>query len=206
LTGLICLGVGFMFLDNSDRHEWFSVSILFLYSVGLVVLYLTALTIIGFVTRFLKMTDTSKSIFKTTGLSFLIILAFMIFTNYSMNRDFNIWKAQTEKDSIQAEKLEQEKYTLKMDSLNEVIEKLPDNYEAIVERGLMKRQKGQYEASIIDYKKALNINPDNFKANLEMGYSLGLLDRKEEQDSFYRVAARLDTSSYFAKKHPEYLK
>ena len=195
-----------MFLDNSDRHEWFSVSILFLYSVGLVVLYLTALTIIGFVTRFLKMTDTSKSIFKTTGLSFLIILAFMIFTNYSMNRDFNIWKAQTEKDSIQAEKLEQEKYTLKMDSLNEVIEKLPDNYEAIAERGLMKRQKGQYEASIIDYKKALNINPDNFKANLEMGYSLGLLDRKEEQDSFYRVAARLDTSSYFAKKHPEYLK
>jgi tetratricopeptide (TPR) repeat protein len=129
----------------------------------------------------------------------------MLFTNYSMNRDFNKWKIHTEKGLQQEEKLEKEKYASKMDSLNKVIERQPENYEALVERGLMKRHKRQDEASIDDYKKALEIKPDDFKANLEMGYSLGLLGKKEQRDSFYRIAARLDTSSYFAKSHPEYL-
>lgn len=123
-----------------------------------------------------------------------------------MNKDFNEWKTKIDKERIEAEKLKSEYYQERFDSLTVVIESQPKNYEALVERGLMKRHKGQYEASIKDYQKALDINPQDFKANLEMGYSLGLIGKKEQQDSLYRIAARLDTNSYFAKRNPEYLK
>jgi len=51
----------------------------------------------------------------------------------------------------------------------------------------------------------LKIKPDDFNLNLEMGYSLGLLDRKEEAVKFYRLAANIDTSSYFARTNRQYI-
>lgn len=204
-TALLCFGVRFILQQKSDRHEWFSVSTAFLYSLGLVGLYLIILTMIGFITRVAKNTETSKSIFRTTKLSFVILFLFMLYSNYSLNKEFNKWQAQSEKASTDRLKLEQEHYQTRMDSLDIVIRSQPGNYNALVERGLLNRRNGELKASIADYQRALNINPHDFKANLEMGYTLGVLGKKQEQDSFYRIAAQIDTNSVFAKRHPEYL-
>jgi len=186
-----------------DRIEWFSHYGVVIYVIMFAGGYMLLLTLVGAVAGLLR-SDISRPIFQGLKLSFIVlsitigigVLAGQVNvsrTAKQMNMEWEMEKQQNELDKIN-----------RLDSLNTIISLDPSNYRAIVERGLMKRKNGQYESSVSDYKMALEINPNDFKANLEMGYSLGLLNKIQEQDSFYRIAVNLDTTSYFAKKNPQY--
>lgn len=195
----------FTLLQLPDRFEWFQLYGLLLYIIIFAIVYILILTIIGFVIRFTN-EGISKPVFKGTKWSILILIitigSGILFgqmkvseTSEQMRKE---WELQQQKDSTD--------YVNRLDSLNAVIQNDSKDYKALVERGLMKRYKGQNEPSIVDYRRALEIKPDDFEANLQIGYSLGLVGEKKQQDSFYRIAVSLDTTSYFAKNHPEYLK
>jgi tetratricopeptide (TPR) repeat protein len=194
-----------VFYDNSDRHEWFSVGILFYYAVGLTFLYLISLTIIGLTIKRFKDKEIGKMILKTTGLSFLFLLVTFSVTSIKSNHDFKNWKQETDQAQLTNRELEIKLLKKQLDSLDNEIANKPDNYLALIQRGLLKRRDGQYEASVSDYKLALTIKPDDFNANLELGYSLGLLNKKEESEKYYRIAANIDTNSYFARTNRQYI-
>jgi tetratricopeptide (TPR) repeat protein len=205
LTLLLCSLIFYVFFDNSDRHEWFSVGILFYYAIGLTILYLALLTIIGLTIKKIRNNEIGKTILKTTGISFLLLLVTLTVTSIKSNKDFNNWRQETDQAEKRNKELENQFNQRQLDSLDNEILNSPDNYLALIHRGLLKRKNGQVEESISDYELALKIKPNDFNANLEMGYSLGLLDKKEEAEKFYRKAANLDTSSYFAKSNRHYI-
>jgi tetratricopeptide (TPR) repeat protein len=126
-------------------------------------------------------------------------------TSIKSNKDFNNWRQETDQAEKRNKELENQFNQRQLDSLDNEISNSPDNYLALIQRGLLKRKNGQVEESISDYELALKIKQDDFNANLEMGYSLELLDKKEEAEKFYRKAANLDTSSYFAKSNRHYI-
>lgn len=194
-----------MFFDNSDRHEWFSVGILFYYAIGLTFLYLALLTIIGLTIKRFKSNLTGTAIIKTTGVSFILLGITLTTTFIKSNHDFNKWSHETDQIEKANKELESQFIKTQLDSLDKGIANSPDNYLALIQRGLLKRTNGQVEESISDYELALKIKPDDFNANLEMGYSLQMLNRKEEAENYYRIAANIDTSSYFAQTNRHYI-
>lgn len=195
----------YVFFDNSDRHEWFSVSVLFYYTIGLTVLYLALLTIIGLTIKRIKNNETGKTILKTTGISFFLILVTLTVNFINSNKDFNNWRQETDQAEKTNKELEIMFLQKQLDSLDNEISTSPDNYLALIQRGLLKRKNGQVEESITDYELALKLKPDDFNANLEMGYSLGLLDKNEEAETYFRIAANIDTNSYFARTNKQYI-
>jgi tetratricopeptide (TPR) repeat protein len=205
LTLLLCSVIFYVFFDNSDRHEWFSVSVLFYYATGLTVLYLALLTIIGLTIKRIKNNETGKTILKTTGISFFLLLVTLTVNFIKSNKDFNNWRQETNQAEKTNKELEIVFHQKQLDSLDNEISTSPDNYLALIQRGLLKRKNGQVEESITDYELALKIKPDDFNANLEMGYSLGLLDKKEEAETYFRIAANIDTNSYFARTNKQYI-
>ena len=205
MTLLLCSLIFYVFFDNSDRQEWFSVGVLFYYAIGLTFLYLALLTITGLTIKRFKNKLTGNAILKTTGISFFLLAITLTTTFSKSNQSFNNWKHKTDRAENTKKELESELPKNQLDSLDKEIANSPDNYSALFQRGLIKRKSGQVEASISDYELALKIKPDDFNLNLEMGYSLGLLDRKEEAVKFYRLAANIDTSSYFARTNRQYI-
>lgn len=205
MTLLLCSLIFYIFFDNSDRQEWFSVGVLFYYAIGLTFIYLAVLTILGLTIKRFKSNLTGKAILKTTGISFLLLGVTLTATFIKSNQDFNNWKQETNQTEKTNKELEFQVHKKQLDSLDKEIANSSDNYLALIQRGLLKRKDGQFEASISDYELALKIKPDDFNANLEMGYSLERLDRKDEAESYYRIAANLDTSSYFAQTNRQYI-
>ena len=203
LTAILGGYILYVLMQLPDRVEWFSLYGPVLYFTMFASGYILLLTIAGSVARLL-LSDISGPIFQGLKVA-LIILPTTIGiglvsgqvkvsrTAKQMNRESEVARQQNVVDQSN-----------RLDSLNAVIRLDPSNYRALVERGLMKRKIGQVESSISDYTMALEINPNDFTANLEMGYSLGLLNRKLEQDSFYRIAVDLDTNAYFARKNRQY--
>lgn len=206
LTVYICYIIGSLLLINDNRTEWFSSSVFFIYSIGFTFCYIVTLTIIGFLFRFLKRTVEAKTVFKMTKLSAIILFIFLVVSLIISQNDYYKWKVKSDNETRQREINSEIICKKKLDSLNKIIELQPHNFNALFERGLMKKEKNQYEASIDDYRKALKIKPNDFNANLEIGVCFGLLGKKVQQDSFYRLAARIDTNSYFARSNPQYLK
>ncbi len=202
---MLCSLIVYVFYDNTDRHEWFSVGVLFYYAVGLAFLYLISLTIIGFTIKRFKDKKRGKAILKTTGISFLFLLVTFSVTSIKSNHDFKNWRQETDQAQQTNKELEIKLLKKQLDSLDNEIATKPDNYLALIQRGLLKRKDGQYEASVSDYKLALTIKPDDFNANLELGYSLGLLNKKEEAEKYYRIAANIDTNSYFSRTNRQYI-
>jgi len=205
LTTILGVYVLYTLLQLPDRIEWLQLYGLLYYVIIFVGVYILSLTAIGIVTRLMKK-DISRPIFNGTKWSILILIITIVSGIFSAQRKVSETVEQMETEWKLRQQQDSTDYINRLDSLNTVIRSDTTNYKALVERGLIKRHKRHDEASIKDYKKALELKPYDFNANLEMGYSLGLMGKKEQQDSFYRIAAQLDTSSYFAKKHPEYLK
>jgi tetratricopeptide (TPR) repeat protein len=206
LTLLLCSLITFVFFDNSDRNEWFSAAVLIYYAIGLSILYLALLTIIGFTIKKIRNNETGKTILKTTSISFLLLLFTLTVTSIKSNRDYNNWKKETEQAEMTNKEFEFQLYQRKLDSLDNENSNSPNYYLTLIQRGLLKRRNGQIEESISDYKLAIKLKPNDFNANLEMGYSLELLDKKEEAEKYYRIAANIDTNSYFSKTNRQYIK
>jgi tetratricopeptide (TPR) repeat protein len=168
-------------------------------------LYLALLTIIGLTIKRIKNNETGKTILKTTGISFFLLLITLTASFIKSNKDFNKWRQETNKAEKTNKEIEILFHQKQLDSLDYEISTSPDNYLALIQRGLLKRKNGQVEESIRDYELALKIKPDDFNANLEMGYSLGLLDKNEEAEKYFKIAANIDTNSYFERTNKQYI-
>ncbi len=205
LTLLMCFLIVYIFFDNSDRHEWFSVSVLFYYAIGLTFLFIAILTIIGLTIKSFINNQTGKTFLKSVKVSALMLLTTLTVTFIKNNRDFRNWKRESEMTEKLNKEIENQLFKKQLDSLNNVIANSPDNYLAYFNRGLLKRNGGQFESSILDYELALKIKPDDFNTNLEMGYILERLGRKDEAEIFFKLAVNIDTNSYFARKNSHYI-
>lgn len=204
LTIILCGYALYRLLQLPDRIEWFQLYGQLYYVIIFASIYIFILAVIGVVTRLLKK-DISKPILNGIKWSILMLIITIGIGIFSGQRKVSEtveqmgkeWKLQQQQDSTN--------YINLLDSLNTIIRSESANYIALIERGLIKRQNGQYEASISDYELALKIKTDDFNANLEMGYSLVLIDKKVEADEYFRIAANLDTNSYFAKTNRHYI-
>ena len=205
LTIFFCIWIGFQYIDNSDRNEWFSLGVLTFYVLGLIILYLIGLLILGLIFKGFKKSQIASVIFKMTGISsiFLIITFLMVFIK--SNLDFNKWQTNSQREWKTKELNETELILKQIDSVNLIIRNDSSNYKAFVQRGILKRHLGKFDSSIVDYQVAIRIKPDDFDANLELGFALNAINKKNEAEKYYRIAANIDTSSYFAKQNPQYI-
>ena len=62
------------------------------------------------------------------------------------------------------------KYKNKMDSLDKIIINHPTDFKTITVKGLMLNEKENWDLAIIEFKKALQINPNYFKALYNLGF------------------------------------
>jgi len=206
LTIFLCIWIGIQFLDNSDRNEWFSLSILTFYVLGLIILYLIGLLIIGLIFKGFKKLQIASVIFKMTRISSIFLIITFLTVFIKSNIDFNKWHTNSQNEWKAKEHYETEMLLKQIDSINLIIRNDSSNYKAFVQRGILKRHLGKFDSSLVDYQNALRIKPDNFDANLEMGYSLTVINQNEEAEKYYRIAANIDTNSSFARHNPQYIK
>jgi tetratricopeptide (TPR) repeat protein len=206
LTCLICFVLAFLFFDNSERQEWYSISIVMTYIIPVYLgLYILTLACIGIILRFIKKFELSKFIFKSTLYSLLILGLFYFFLMSKQGNDYNNWKIQTDLEANEKIKKDSIMYQMEIDRLSDLIKDNPENYQYLFERGLLNRTKGYYEESIEDYKKALTINPYDFETNMECGYSYSILDDTISRDYFYKKAVQKNPNCDLAKRRPELL-
>lgn len=184
--------------------EWFQLYGLVFYVILFAAIYIFLLAIAGFITRLFKK-DFSRPMLNGIVWSVPILAVTIGIGIFTGQRKVSETEEQMDKEWNSQYKHDAMVFKNHLDSLNSIIRIDSTNYTALVERGLLKRKSGQFEASIDDFKKALHINSRDFKANIEMGYSLQIMNRKEEADKYYKIAANLDTNSNFAKANRHYL-
>ncbi len=206
LTGIICVFLVYRFFDNSDRNEWFSISVVMTFLIPVYLgFYLLILATIGLILRRAKKVMISKAILKSTFQSLIMLGLCYVFLISKQQIDFKKWKKNSDLKAIENNKKDSVAYQNKLDSLSFLINKNPENYKELFERGLLKRTKGYYYESIEDYEKALSINPNDFKTNLECGYSYSLINDSINCDKYYQKAVQIKPNSNFAKRRARLL-
>ncbi len=78
-------------------------------------------------------------------------------------------------------------YKLALAEINAQLERVPDAY-YYIERGLLYMDHYEFEPAIADYKKALELEPDNLYAYNNIGYALRVQGRYEEAVPYFKQA------------------
>ena len=90
--------------------------------------------------------------------------------------------------------------------LREVLEKDPENREALLSLGLLSIQSGQYERGIERFEKLIALKEDDYEAMLYMGVCLLEINRPEESSElFTRIVAAEDADPALKSAAAEYL-
>lgn len=93
------------------------------------------------------------------------------------------------------EKSEKEKSEVELKILDDSIAKNPSNYNAFFEKGLIFRHNGNWSASIIEYNKAIEINPEFFNAYTECAFNYSYIHDSINALQYYEKAHSLDSSN-----------
>jgi len=90
--------------------------------------------------------------------------------------------------------------------LREVLEKDPENREALLSLGLLSIQSGQYERGIERFEKLIALKEDDYEAMLYMGVCLLEINKSEESSElFTRIVAAEDADPALKSAAAEYL-
>ncbi|RDC63816.1 hypothetical protein AHMF7616_02425 [Adhaeribacter pallidiroseus] len=92
------------------------------------------------------------------------------------------------------EKGEELKFISTVDSLRSIIDSDSSNSNAFFVLGLTYRHNGEWERSVKNYKKAIEVDSTKSKYHSELAYSLSILERFEEAIKHYEIAYSLDTT------------
>lgn len=92
------------------------------------------------------------------------------------------------------EKRKIEEYQYELTRLNNVIAENPNNYKAYFDKGLHLRTNGDWEKSIVEFEKSLQIKP-TFEAYYECAYSYSNIGQYKTSVDLYQKAADLDTTN-----------
>ena len=85
-------------------------------------------------------------------------------------------------------RLEEDKYKNRMDNLDKIIHNSPTDFKSITAKGLLLNDKEKWDLSIIEFKKALQINPNYFEALFGLGVSYcGIRDYADAIREFERA-------------------
>jgi tetratricopeptide (TPR) repeat protein len=194
----------FLILQLGSNAQWFQFWGLFLYFVLSYICYWLVLLLLVFIVKFFN-TELYLIISRITRGIALFLLGSLVVQFIIGQIIISDFEKKEEQQSGVIYFSDSLSYVKRYDSLDSVIKYDSMNYKAIVQRGRMKRNKGKWAEALLDNKKALKINSNDFHANWEMGYCLQYFRKFKESEIYYRKAANIDTSSYFAKSHPEYL-
>ncbi len=195
LTTILGVYTLYLLLDLPERIEWFQLYGLLFYIILFAIVYLFVLTVIGIVARLLK-NDIHRPIFRGTIWSFLLLTVTTFVGSFIGEKKVNKTEAQMATESKLDQQRDSIDYLNRLDSLTIITKKDTLNYEAIVAKGVMKRNKGLWEASIIEYKKALEINSNYFCAHSELAYSDLILKNYNESLFHYKKALAIDSSAF----------
>ena len=90
--------------------------------------------------------------------------------------------------------------------LREVLEKDPENREALLSLGLLSIQSGQYERGVERFEKLIALKEDDYEAMLYMGVCLLEINKSEESSElFTRIVAAEDADPALKSAAAEYL-
>ena len=90
--------------------------------------------------------------------------------------------------------------------LREVLEKDPENREALLSLGLLSIQSGQYERGVERFEKLIALKEDDYEAMLYMGVCLLEINKPEESSElFTRIVAAEDADPALKSAAAEYL-
>ncbi|MCU0423601.1 MAG: hypothetical protein MUC81_12405 [Bacteroidia bacterium] len=153
-TVVLCFFMLYVIYHNSKQHEWFSLSIMFYYAIGLSILYLIVLITIGLIVKGFKNNQAGNSIVKSARFSFILLLITLIMNFVISTTGFNQWKYEADQAGHTNSELKKKVVQKRLDSLDQEILNSPNNYLALIQRGLLKRQNGKVEESISDYESA----------------------------------------------------
>lgn len=87
-----------------------------------------------------------------------------------------------------------EEYQYELTRLNNLIAENPNNYKAYFDKGLHLRTNGDWEKSIVEFEKSLQIKP-TFEAYYECAYSYSNIGQYKTSVDLYQKAADLDTTN-----------
>ena len=124
-----------------------------------------------------------------------------VFTNISYQKDKKEWR----KRELIQQKEDSLKFIDDTKRLTRLLKEYPDSSDLLVERGLLKRRRGKYKESILDYEKAIEIDSNNYRAHREAGYSKNISFDYAGAIPFYEAAYQIDSSDIKLKESIKWL-
>lgn len=91
-------------------------------------------------------------------------------------------------------------------TLREVLEKDPNNEQALLNMGLLSVQSGQHEKAVTRFSKLLSINPENWLAEFYLGIAYNELGKKKEAKECFEKVVRNEKQEQILEAANEYLK
>lgn len=91
-------------------------------------------------------------------------------------------------------------------TLREVLDKDPNNEQALLNMGLLSIQSGQFEKAVTRFNKLISINPENWLATFYLGIAYSELGKKVEAKECFEKVKRNEKQSQILEAAEEYLK
>ena len=91
-------------------------------------------------------------------------------------------------------------------TLREVLEKDPNNEQALLNMGLLSIQSGQHDKAITRFSKLLSLNLENWLATFYLGISLAEKGKKQEAKECFEKVVKNEKQAQIAEAANEYLK
>lgn len=181
-------------LGRENQVDWFGTSIYqFLLLISWISFFLIFL-FIGLVlnkSRWKTPWKKTLHVFKVSILGTIVIVGFGSI-KYSV--DFNRWQTKSMAERKEFEKTEELKFDSTVDSLQNIIDSGTSNSNVYFTLGLTYRHNGEWEHSIENYKKAIEVDSAESKYHSELAYSYSIIENYEDAFNHYEIAYSLDTT------------